>query len=67
MVGIDEHIRTVLAQHTMDTGLYAALIDRVVLHDMAPALQGGVQRARFASRLGQALLPLSEWLNTPVD
>lgn len=43
----------------------AELIDRVVLHDMVPALQGGVQRARFSDRLGRALQPLAEWLNAP--
>ena len=35
------------------------LIDRVVLHDMVPALQGGVQRARFAQWLGNALQPVA--------
>ncbi|WP_209046267.1 hypothetical protein [Rhizorhabdus histidinilytica] len=42
-----------------------ALVDRIVLHDMVPALQGGVQRARFAERLGRALQPLAEWINAP--
>lgn len=43
-----------------------ALVDRIVLHDMVPALQGGVQRARFAERLGRALQPLAEWINAPI-
>ena len=43
----------------------AGLIDRVVLHDMAPALQGGAQRARFAAHLGRSLQPLAEWINAP--
>ncbi len=41
------------------------LIDRVVLHDAVPVLSGGVQRARFASRMGAALQPLAEWINAP--
>lgn len=42
-----------------------ALLDRIILHDMVPALQGGVQRTRFAARLGKALQPLAEWINAP--
>lgn len=42
-----------------------ALVDRVVLHDMVPALANGQQRARFAERLGRALQPLAEWINAP--
>lgn len=41
------------------------LIDRVILHDMVPALANGQQRARFAARLGRALQPVAEWISAP--
>lgn len=42
-----------------------ALVDRIVLHDMVPALANGQQRRRFAERLGRALQPLADWINAP--
>lgn len=46
------------------------LIDRVVIHDDAPAFRNGQQGGRFAATLAKALQPLAEWLMpscAPVD
>nr|WP_144033855.1 hypothetical protein [Sphingomonas laterariae] len=42
-----------------------ALIDRLVIHDVAPTFSGGRQRDRYAGRIGRAFDALADWLSAP--
>ncbi|MDX3884045.1 hypothetical protein [Sphingomonas sp. MM-1] len=43
------------------------LVDRLVIHDVAPALSSGRMRDRYAARIGRALDPLADWLSAPAS